>query len=306
MKKLAIVGYGSIGKRHYSNFTKLGAEVAVITKQSLDTVITYSDLEACVSSFKPDMVFICNETYLHSIVLNKLRKLNFKGYIIVEKPILNNLVDIDVNDQYFHSVKVAYNFRFNPMLLKLKDQIQDEKVTSVTCYVGQYLPTWRPNSDYRNSYSAFREKGGGVVLDLSHEIDYCCWLFGSIVNLYAQGGHLSDLEIKSEDSVSIISSHKKSKLVNINLNYTDRITNRYLIVNTNKKTFKLDFIKKTFQVNDNIETYNYDTNEPYIEMAKAILNSNFNMLAGFKEACHVVDVTDKVFKSIEEKRSIEV
>jgi predicted dehydrogenase len=306
LKKIAIVGYGSIGKRHSSNFLKLGADVAIVTKQTLPDINFYPNLDTCLNEFYPDIVFICNETYLHYNSLNQLKKINYKGQIVVEKPLVGDLKQIDIKDQYFQDIKVAYNFRFNPMVLKLNEYLKDQKITSATCYVGQYLPTWRPKADYRKSYSANTEQGGGVVLDLSHELDSCLLYFGRFMSLYAQGGKLSDLEINSEDTVSIISSHEKCKVVNINLNYTDRIVNRYIIVNTDKHSFKVDFIKKTLQIDEKIESFSFEANDVYLSMAQTILNSDLKLMTDFSEACHILNVIEKVFKSIEQKRSVEV
>jgi predicted dehydrogenase len=74
---------------------------------------------------------------------------------------------------------------------------------SVRCDVGQYLPTWRPQSDYRNGVSAKKELGGGVLLELSHEIDYLRWIFGEVDWVSAILTQQSKLEIDVEDSAHL-------------------------------------------------------------------------------------------------------
>jgi predicted dehydrogenase len=102
---------------------------------------------------------------------------------------------------------VGYNLRFHPSLQLLKaatDRGSIGRILSVRAEVGQYLPEWRPGSDYRNSVSARRELGGGVFLELSHELDYVRWIAGEITSVMAQADHISDLELNVEDTAEII------------------------------------------------------------------------------------------------------
>ena len=79
-----------------------------------------------------------------------------------------------------YKIYVGYNLRFHPLLKYLKKYLSqsNDKLLSVNIYAGSYLPDWRKNTNYVKSYSASKRKGGGVELDLSHEIDYASWLFG--------------------------------------------------------------------------------------------------------------------------------
>ena len=101
-------------------------------------------------------------------------------------------------------------------------------------YAGQYLPHWRPNIDYRDSYSSKKSQGGGVLLDLSHEIDYLNWLLDGTEEVMAVGGKLSALEIDSDDLYQISLKTKKCDLVQVELNYIDKVLRRYIIINTDK------------------------------------------------------------------------
>ncbi len=308
MKKVAIVGYGSIGKRHFANFKELNCDTRIVSRrQHHDGVKSYLDIKTCFEDFSPEIFFICNETHLHSESLRLLKNLNFKGLVIVEKPIsdCNSKIE-NLDDLFYKNVKVAYNLRFNPLLLKLKSELLNEKITSAVCYVGQYLPNWRRSVDYRESYSAYKDKGGGVLLDLSHEIDFCSWLFGPITGLFAQGGKLSDLAITSEDTASILTSHLRAESVTINLNYTDRITNRFLIVNTNNKTIKIDFIKKSVQINENEQILSFEANDSYIALAQNVLNENADKLTGFDDSIFIIKAIDLINESMNTKKWIKL
>ena len=63
------------------------------------------------------------------------------------------------------------------MFAVYKKKVQLNKVFFVEAETSSYLPSWRKTVDYTKSYSAFPNRGGGVLLDLSHEIDYLKWLF---------------------------------------------------------------------------------------------------------------------------------
>jgi predicted dehydrogenase len=102
---------------------------------------------------------------------------------------------------------VGYNLRFHLPLQELKQCVREGrigKLLSIRAEVGQYLPEWRPGTDYRASVSARRDLGGGAVLELSHELDYVLWLAGEATSVTAQAGRLSDLEIDVEDTADII------------------------------------------------------------------------------------------------------
>jgi predicted dehydrogenase len=119
--------------------------------------------------------------------------------------------------------------------------IKDEKIISVNAKCGQYLPSWRPNSDYRDCYSAKKE-GGGVLLDLSHEIDYVQWFCGQINEIKSYQVKISDLEIDSDDLTMFIGKTNKDILVNISIDYISKITHRKLLLETFENTYELDFI----------------------------------------------------------------
>ena len=101
---------------------------------------------------------------------------------------------------------LGYNLRYSPSLRNFRDQLRGGmigKILSVRCEVGQFLPTWRPESDYRRGVSARKELGGGVLLELSHEIDYLRWIFGDIAWVRATITQQSLLEIDVEDSAHL-------------------------------------------------------------------------------------------------------
>ena len=121
-----------------------------------------------------------------------LSKKNCKNkFVLVEKPLFSkpNKINIKKNKYY-----VGYNLRFNPIINFLKKKIKSKKIWSVNIFCGSYLPNWRNNIDYRKSSSAKKHLGGGVLLDLSHELDYVQWLFGKIEIEHCKSKKLSKFQ----------------------------------------------------------------------------------------------------------------
>jgi predicted dehydrogenase len=200
MKSVLIVGFGSIGQRHFKNFKSFGCDVSVVSRRVLTFEgISFSTISQALQEKEFDIIFVCTETSQHKMALDELLKAKFKKQIIVEKPLFD-LCDLKDDDYLSLNIHVSYNLRFHPLLQKLKEELKSQKVLSSHIYVGQYLPTWRPAVDYKKSYSAFSNQGGGVLLDLSHELDFSMWLFGQPLGVFCRSGRWSDLEINSMDT----------------------------------------------------------------------------------------------------------
>ena len=81
--------------------------------------------------------------------------------------------------------QVGCNLRFLPSLQRLKDLIAQGvigRIVRASFEAGQWLPDWRPRQDYRKSYSADPDSGGGVLFDLIHEIDAAYWILGDLTS----------------------------------------------------------------------------------------------------------------------------
>jgi predicted dehydrogenase len=160
-------------------------------------------------AFAPDIAVIANPAPMHMQYALPLARLG--THLLVEKPIasaLEGVADLITAARNMGStLLVGYNLRFLPSLREFRRLIGDGLIGrcySVRSEVGQYLPTWRPGVDYRKSVSANKELGGGVLLELSHELDYLCWIFGQVTSVYASLSTQSDLQISVEDTADLI------------------------------------------------------------------------------------------------------
>lgn len=272
LQRALVVGYGSIGARHARLLVELGCHTAVVSRRKIDFPVVYLRLAEALLAEQPEYVIIANETSQHHDTLLNLAQLGYTGTVLVEKPLFSNWVELC--SLPFRKVFVAYNLRFHPILQRLKTLLEGEQILSVQAYAGQYLPDWRPGSDYRTSYSASAEQGGGVLRDLSHELDYLLWMLGKWERVSALGGHLSTLEITSDDIFALMLVTPACPVVMLQLNYLDRLTRRTVLINTSKHTFEADLIKGTITIDRGIESITVGRDDTYRAMHEAILTGN--------------------------------
>lgn len=218
IKRVVIVGLGSIGAKHLEIVRKLlpDAEIMVLRRNN-DHAVPYganglflSLQDAC--NFKPNIALICNPAPFHIKVAEALSLIGC--HIFIEKPLSDTNYDVLNFLEKLKSrsvfLQVGYNMRFLKSLLKVKDSVEDGelgKILSVRASVGQNLKLWRPGTDYRTGVSARSDLGGGVLLELSHELDYLIWIFGRIKWVSAYLGKISNLDIDVEDIGHLIMMH---------------------------------------------------------------------------------------------------
>jgi predicted dehydrogenase len=298
--RVLVIGYGSIGVRHVEILKEMGFEVSVLTKQKGLRERTFHSLKEALTFNSPDYVIIANKTCEHYFTLNSLAELGFEGDVLVEKPLFHETCVLPQHK--FKGVWIGYNLRFHPLIQKLRRIIEKEPAISVQVIAGQYLPHWRPATDYRLSYSAHRKEGGGVLRDLSHELDYVTWLFGPWTRVTALGGRFSSLEIDSDDVFSIMMSGDNCPIVNIQINYLERVPRRELLINTANNSIKLDLIKGAFQLNgDEEEQVKLACNDTYCAQHEAIMNQSIDSLCSLEEGINQVRLIDLVEQAVENK-----
>ncbi|MFL0658897.1 Gfo/Idh/MocA family protein [Cylindrospermopsis raciborskii UAM/DH-MRr] len=215
MNRVLVVGHGSIGQRHLrivrQNLPQ--ADIRVLRHRPGSGVSelangVYHDLESACT-FAPQVAIIANPAPFH---LQTAAALVATGsHLLIEKPLSHDLEGVEALLQQARTqgvvLQVGYNLRFLPSLSRFRDLVQHGEighVLSVRCEIGQYLPTWRPDSDYRQGVSAQQALGGGVLLELSHELDYLRWIFGEVSWVKSYLGRHSQLEIDVEDLAHLV------------------------------------------------------------------------------------------------------
>ena len=248
-----IVGFGSIGKRHLQiiktvlpkcdvyvvHHDKPESKLGVMEKPLVKGVYySYEDAIDNMNDVRPELVFICNPSPFHLQTAFRFSKCNSVKGIFIEKPVSNRLKGIQ---RFFrwckeHNVivQVGYQLRFSDTLQELQNVIRNGglgDLCSVQVNFGEYLPGWRKSSDYSKDVTANKHLGGGVLLEISHELDYLCWLFGKVESVIGYASKQSDLKIDVEDTVDLLIKFKDlSANVNVHIDMLDRLPHRTLRV----------------------------------------------------------------------------
>ena len=272
---ILIIGLGSIAKKHIIAIRKLhpnckiyalrSQEKHISTIEGVINVINIEEIEE-----KVYCVLITNPTSLHSEAIKKTLNLNVP--LLIEKPLFDKVIENIKLVDYINSrniiTYIACNMRFHPAIIFLKKYLEENicEINEVNIYCGSFLPNWRKVDDYKKSYSANPKFGGGVHLDLIHEIDYIFWLFGKPNNVNSIKRNVSTLDILAYDFASYTLEYPKFS-ANLILNYYRNPSKRNIELVLLNEILDIDLIKCTVKDSKNeiifskkdyniLETYN--------------------------------------------------
>ena len=254
--KIAFVGLGSIATRHLKNVhaylaskdegctvdlyrSTLGRPLAEEMKPLVNQC--YLNADEIPADRIYDVVFVTNPTSMHYETVERFAK-HTKSFFI-EKPVFESTT---VDEKIFDTIKnipsyVACPLHYNAALQYVKEYVDPEEVICARAMSSSYLPDWRPGQDYRQTYSAHKNLGGGVSIDLIHEWDYLTWLFGMPTVCQQLIGKVSNLEIDSDDLAVYIGRNNKTTF-ELHLDYFGREAQRTLDLFTADDTIHCDLI----------------------------------------------------------------
>ncbi len=271
--RILFLGLGAIGQRHVRNLRHLlgddadllayrvGRQPAILTDE-LD-VASDSGLEEhygirTVASFAaglaeaPDAVFVCNPSSMH--VDAATAAVAAGCHVFIEKPLADRWDGVDALIAAVESRAtvgfVGYQWRFHPLLTRVRQLLADARlgqILAVRAESGDYLPGWHRYEDYRRTYAARRDLGGGVILAQIHELDYLYWFFGRPRRVVAMGGHRSSLDIDVEDTASILMDFGGLP-VHVQLDYLQRPPRRTLQIVAESGTIVADLLAPRLRV----------------------------------------------------------
>jgi predicted dehydrogenase len=246
--RVLIIGLGSIAKKHINALRLIDSSTEIFAMRSskssaiAEGVIDIYDYSE-ITTFNFDFVIISNPTALHAETIKALLPYNLP--LFIEKPLFNEIAnESTINEVIDSGLKtyVACNLRFLDCLKFTKDFIKDKKINEVTSYCGSYLPDWRSGTDFRKVYSANAEMGGGVHLDLIHELDYVFWLFGKPSKTTKFLKSKSTLEIDAVDYAHYVLEYDEF-VTSVTLNYFRKDSKRTLEIVTEDTTILVDLLK---------------------------------------------------------------
>jgi len=249
-----VVGAGSIGRRHLGNLKQLGVTKLFACDPHADRLAyvwehfqaeSFPTIEEGLKA-RPDIVLICSPPVNHAS--QALQAMRAGADVFVEKPVAHStdLVEELVAEEKNSGrvVQVGYNLRFHPPLQKVKELVENEAVGKIQwgrVESGSYLPDWRPWQDYRKSYTASREMGGGIILDGSHELDYVTWMFGAPTELACMAGKVSGLEIGVEDCATMLLRFPNGSQLDVHVDFMERFYSRGCVLAGERGKLQWDF-----------------------------------------------------------------
>ena len=258
--KVLIIGLGSIALKHIKALQELYPSVVIYALRrkgepskgikGVVEVFNINDIEVDTLSF----FLISNPTAVHYQTIKEV--IAYKKPLFIEKPLFGALskeakeLITEVEKQEIPTY-VACNLRFLECIAKVKELIVGKRINEVNVYCGSYLPNWRPNVDFRKVYSANKEMGGGVHIDLIHELDYVYWLFGAPIHTQSFFSNKSSLNITAYDYANYLWEYDDFS-VSVVLNYYRRDSKRTLEILTDEGTYLVDLLKNNISYNDEI------------------------------------------------------
>jgi len=324
--KVLIVGYGSIGRRHLQTVQNAGinAQFAVyrhrIKSDFVEDGCLFSGNINTLLDWKPDISIICSPAPMHLQFVPQL--LDSGSHLLIEKPISHNLSGVRELVELVRTsdlaVGVGYNLRFIESLRILRTAVQEKtygKVRFVSSEVGQYLPDWRPSQEWQSSVTAQSKLGGGVLLELSHELDYLLWIFGSFNWVAAHLGHISPFGEDVEDFAALTLSvcgetpDSEGPLINVTMDLVRRNAERKCRIFCEEGTIIWNSNKnKVIVENSHGEQILFDgehmTNDSYLKQFEEFLSfikvgKKAENLASVEEAANVLTLVEAARSSHE-------
>lgn len=302
--KVCFVGIGSIAKRHIYNIKNHLNDIEVtIDAYRSNSGVLDSNIEQYLNKqyFKYeevprdyDAIFITNPTKFHYDTLKRFK--NNADNFFIEKPIVDiSDINKDFNEFKSKNCYVACPIRHGNVIKYLKEHISLEETNSIRCICSTYLPEWHPNEDYRNSYSAKKELGGGVSIDLIHEWDYLTYLFGKPNSLYSILDQVSNLEIDTED-IAIYIAKYEDFLLELHLDYFGRYPMREIMILQNDETIVADIINNKIIFKNREKTFGFseERNDFQVEELKyffKLINGQVDNINDIDNALNIMKLT---------------
>lgn len=252
--KFLIAGLGSIGRRHLRNLEALGQHDILLYRTHHSTLPDADQLNYPVETeltaaldHNPDAVIISNPTALHLQVAQTAAE---RGcHLFIEKPISHSIAGVEklraTVERQGCQVLVGFQFRFHPGLQRVRGLLHTRAVgqpLAVRAHWGEYLPGWHPWEDYHQGYSARADLGGGVILTLSHPLDYLRYLLGEVQSLWAYTASRSELELAVEDSAEIGLRFRSGVIGSVHLDYVQQPPQHWLEIIGDAGTIRWDYL----------------------------------------------------------------
>ena len=319
IKCIAIIGYGSIANKHISIIEKLYPKIKIyiVTKRKFRSkhkiCRNFDDLK----NIELEAIFITSPTDEHFNAIKFFYKKDLN--LFVEKPIFEkrknvNFLFNNISKNDSPILQVGYVFRHDDLFLKFKSLCNKNilgQILKSEIYCGSDLNSWRPNTKLKHSISLNKNKGGGVLLELSHEIDYCLWLFGDLKVKFSKLYRSGIFDSKVEDTADIYLLSRNKVNINMHLNFWQKTPERYCKIHGTKGFILLDIINrkiiiKSDSINKSI-SFQSKLNEAYENQIKNFfysINKRKKSVSNLRESLKVLDIIEEAKKLNRSKKNV--
>jgi predicted dehydrogenase len=284
--KFLILGSGSIAIRHYNNLKKIGYKnINFFTKNQKfrkSYKNSYDNLKTAIKKTEPDIAIICNSTHLHVRAAITCAKQGL--HLFIEKPVAHkisrckDLINI-VKKKKLNNM-VGYMLRFHPAVSIIKKFLANKKNSKpyfVYSEWGEYLPQWQPSRNYKISYAANKEMGGGVSLTLSHDLDLLFFLFGKVKKVYNSKIEKLFLNINCDTTSDYLISFNNKLNGLVHLDYLQKRNSRYLKIIGKDYKIIFEYLKNKLKIEfmNRVKNYyfkRFERNDMFISEIKYFLS----------------------------------
>ena len=317
MQKVAVIGLGSIAKRHRKNLKQLYPNCTLYAMSASgrqpDQKVEDCDhlvekIDTLISE-KVEMVIVASPAPYHAS--HALSLISAGIPTLIEKPVVTDTADLEAlmqaSQRHQTPIAVGYCLRYLPSAQRMSHLLQAEKIGTLynaTIEIGQYLPDWRPDKDFRKSVSANAELGGGALFELSHELDYSRWLLGELEVKAAILRSTDTLQLNVEDCVDLLAVSEQGVVTSIHLDFLQRAAHRRCRFTGSSGSLEWNLIENSITFSDQhgskmlYQEPSWDKNRMYLDMIRDFEN----MVKGKKNQCITLVDAGKTIKLIQNIR----
>ncbi|NOU51772.1 Gfo/Idh/MocA family oxidoreductase [Pseudoalteromonas sp. JBTF-M23] len=310
MDRVAVIGFGNIATRHRRNLRSFfpKAVIYAMSSSGRKPEAVPADVDYIVESvselieLKVELIIIASPAPFHSSHAIPLIQAGIP--VLIEKPVCTNEQDTQELESaianFSTPVAVGYCIRYLSSARKMKEYILSGmfgKIYHCSIDMGQYLPDWRPHKDYRETVSAQSKLGGGVLLELSHELDYAQWIFGELDLQYALLKNSGELEIDVEDSADLLFLAKHGVCLNVHLDFLQQKVSRRCKIISHAGVVDWDLVANEIRICTNgsekllFSDPSWEPNQMYLDMLTdflSLINGDDSQAVSVSEASKTV------------------
>jgi predicted dehydrogenase len=254
--RVLVLGAGSAGARHATLLAGAGAAVSVADPDAARAAVV-PGCEAVAFDLGRldgyDGIVVASPSVFHAE--QTAAALATGARVLVEKPLAASPDDAEpLAASGTGRLMVGYNLRLHAPVERAVALVHEGaagRLSALRLWFGSWLPDWRPQVDYRSSYSARAELGGGILDDASHELDLLLWLLDRRLEVIgAVVERMGPLEIDVEDTVKALLRHEDGVAVELSLDYLSRRYRRGFEAVGDQATVRLDWARAVIEIED--------------------------------------------------------